>query len=298
MSNDLAYDFEEQLIDDLHLAQRTTEVKAVVPHPPRRRRLTRLTGAGLVVSGGVAAAVVLLGTGSTSFAGWTPVARAATTAQVSSATQGCEPMLVVPGQATEPNWHVVASEDQGPYTLLVYAGGDTMATCLSAPGTKLRLVSFGAAAFRAGSAEVAIGPGAQGEIGRDLAGIQATSIDGELAAVVHGTSDEGSYTIVEGPVAAAVYGLSLVRANGATVVTSVKNGWFAAWWPGSDDPTSANITTAAGTTSTPVSALSLVQATSGAGASGAAAGSTGIAIGGTSPSTSTTGRTGPTAGPR
>lgn len=68
------------------------------------------------------------------FAGWTPAASAATVTQVSSANRGCEPMLVLPGQRTEPNWQVVASEDQGPFTLVMYASGDTTATCLFAPG--------------------------------------------------------------------------------------------------------------------------------------------------------------------
>lgn len=251
MSNDLAYDFEEQLLLDLHRAQRAVGTTAAARQVVHRRRLVPLTGAGLVVSGGIAAAaVVVLGTGSTPFAGWTPAASAATDARVAAAASGCEPMPTLPGQSTAPGWHVVASEDQGPYTLLVYASGDTTATCLSAPGTDLRLVTFGAGARLAGSATVATGPAAHGGSGPALAGIEPTSIGGELATVLHGSSEQGGYTVVEGRVASGVTGLSLARAGGAAVVASVRDGWFAAWWPGSDDPMSADVTTAASTSGT------------------------------------------------
>lgn len=286
MSSDLAYDFEEQLLDDLHLAQRAIDVQKVVRRSPLRRRLVPLTGAGLTLSGGIAAAVAVLGTGSTPFAGWTPAASAATNTQVSSATQGCAPMLDIPGQTTALNWQLVASEAQGPYTLLVYASGDTTATCLSAPGTNMKLVTFGAGAHASGSAVVAGGPATPGQVSRRVTSIERTAIGGELATVVHASSNEGSYTIVEGRVASGVTGLSLARATGATVVTAVQNGWFAAWWPGSDSPTSAAITTAAGTTSTPVSAPSTSPAAGGAGNSGVAAGTTGTASG--DPRSSTT----------
>lgn len=298
MSSDLAYDFEEQLLNDLHLAQRAVDVPAAVRRSPQRRRLVPLTGAGLTLSGGIAAAVAVLGTGSTPFAGWTPAASAATNTEVSSATHGCAPMLARPGQTSAPDWQLVASEAQGPYTLLVYASGDATATCLSAPGTNLKLVAFGAGADASGSAVVASGPAAPGGVSRSSMGIQPTSIGGRLATVVHGSSSEGSYTIVEGPVASGVTGLSLVRATGETVVTSVRNGWFAAWWPGSDDPMSAAVTTAAGTTSMPVSALPTAQPAGGASNSGAAAGTTGTPGGGPNSSTAATGTSGSTAGSR
>jgi hypothetical protein len=60
--------------------------------------------------------------------------------------------------------------------------------------------------------------------------------------------NQGPYTLVEGNITDEVTGVALVLSDGTVVQTSITSGTFVAWWPGSDDPTSAQITTASGTT--------------------------------------------------
>ena len=74
---------------------------------------------------------------------------------------------------------------------------------------------------------------------------------GDLKNVVQthlSTSADGAYTLIDGRTASGVTGVTLVRQDGQDVVTTVEDGWFVAWWPGSADTTSAQVTTASGTT--------------------------------------------------
>ncbi|MDA8297175.1 MAG: hypothetical protein M0004_11430 [Actinomycetota bacterium] len=297
MTNDLVYDFEKQLLSDLHEAQRLAGAKVRARRHVVPRRFIPITGAGLAISGGTIAAVAMLGTASAPFPGWAPLASAATSTQVASADQGCEPALSTAGQAGEANWRVVASEDQGPYTLLVYASGHDMATCLLEPGMKLTLDSFGSGAVPT-AGEIVIGGGsANGDSAGELPQIGPTSVDGRPATVIHAKAAQGGYTVVEGAVDSGVTGLSLVRADGTAVETSVANGWFAAWWPGSDNPVASKVTTAAGTTSMPVPAPTVPRSPSApaAGRSGALAGSSGASPVARGTSGSTAGDSGPSA---
>jgi hypothetical protein len=63
------------------------------------------------------------------------------------------------------------------------------------------------------------------------------------------TSSDGPYTLVDGRTQPGVTAVTLVLDGGQDVVTSVADGWFVAWWPGSSNATSAQVTTASGTAS-------------------------------------------------
>jgi hypothetical protein len=70
-------------------------------------------------------------------------------------------------------------------------------------------------------------------------------------------NDGQAYTIAEGSVGSGVTAATLVLSDGSDVVTTTGNGLFLAWWPGSAVVTSANLTTATGTTTQPISSPSL-----------------------------------------
>jgi hypothetical protein len=58
------------------------------------------------------------------------------------------------------------------------------------------------------------------------------------------STSQGPYTLVEGQVDSAATAVTLLRSDGDQVQASTDKGWFVAWWPGSQDTTSAEITTA------------------------------------------------------
>lgn len=66
----------------------------------------------------------------------------------------------------------------------------------------------------------------------------------QQAQAVH--SGDG-YTFIEGQAGSDVSGVTLEFPGGSSVQATVQNGWFAAWWPGTTDATSAVLTTPAGT---------------------------------------------------
>ena len=61
------------------------------------------------------------------------------------------------------------------------------------------------------------------------------------------TVDDGNYfSVVEGTVGSQVSGATLELSDGSSVVTTVENGLFAAWWPGPATVSSIQVTTTAG----------------------------------------------------
>ena len=73
---------------------------------------------------------------------------------------------------------------------------------------------------------------------------------GDLTQVTqsHLSTSDGPYTLVDGRVATGVTAVTLVLDDGQDVVTTVADGWFVAWWPESASATSAQVTSASGTT--------------------------------------------------
>jgi hypothetical protein len=64
-----------------------------------------------------------------------------------------------------------------------------------------------------------------------------------------GTRDSAgdALTLVDGRIGAGVTAVTIKRSDGSSVQATVANGWYLAWWPGTVTATSADITTASGT---------------------------------------------------
>jgi hypothetical protein len=102
------------------------------------------------------------------------------------------------------------------------------------------------------------GSGSHGGVG-SLVSLEETS-SGDLSQILQThltTSADGPYTFIDGRVANGVTGVTLVRTDGEDVVSTVADGWFVAWWPGSTDATSAQVAKSTGTTSEPFVPLSV-----------------------------------------
>jgi hypothetical protein len=198
----------------------------------RRRRQRRgfvFASAGPVVGGVAAALVLLLGAGTPpAFAAWTASPTTPAPGQLAAAEAACaaRPANPPPGVPALPT-KVTLADTRGPFTLLLF-GTNTAAAgvllCMSGPdGTQLSIA--------AGSQPA---PPGTGEVTLDR--LQAGSVNGR------------PYTIAEGSAGQGVSAIALALTDGSRVVTTVGNGLFLAWWPGTATVASATVTTSSGTT--------------------------------------------------
>lgn len=218
MSDLLEADLREALAD--RAARITPEasarLRAVDYHPrsPRlasRRAVGALGALGLSGAAAVAGAVVLLGSSAApAFAGWTSSPTAPLRGQLAAAQQHCGT-----GSGTP-----VLTDTRGPYTASIYADGST---CVDGNGI-----------------EISSGAG-----GNATSSIPAGTV--QLNGAGESDSDGHALTMVDGPIGAGVTGVTVTRSNGSSVQATVKNGWYLAWWPGSERPVTAQVSSTSGT---------------------------------------------------
>jgi hypothetical protein len=226
---------------------------ARIDYRPRRSRVSarRLAAAG--GAGGVAAAIaaaVMLTSATPAFAGWTPTPAKATPAQLAEVNSACDPELYALTEAA--NWAPVATDVDGPYTLVVYEdSSQDYATCLSGSFVlaQVSLIS-GPSAGQSLSAAANFGPQptfvATTQDLSDSGGLETFTSD------LYTTTSQENYTLVNGQVASDVTSVTLTLSNGQTVGTSLGGGWLITWWPGDASATSATVTTPNGTTTVPL----------------------------------------------
>jgi len=214
----------------------------------RRRRQRRgfvLSGAGLTVSGVAAALVVLAGPATPSaFAAWTASPTAPKPGQLAAAETACaaRPANPPPGLPALPT-ELTLADTRGPFTLLLFGtntGTQGALLCMSGPdGTQHSIAE--------GTQPPPPGPG---QITLDR--LQAESANGQ------------PYTVAEGSAGTGVSAATLALSDGPHVVTTVGNGLFLAWWPGTATVTSATVTTPSATTAQPINSPARDAGSSGA----------------------------------
>jgi hypothetical protein len=285
-------------------AQRATGVSSEavarlrqVDYRPRTSRLSSplkvsaLTGAA---TAGTIASIVILGGAQPAFAGWSPTPRSAPGAPDTTVAANCQDRLdalpavpgsAVPGPGGSSGWNAAVTDVRGPFSVVIFQNGEANATCFSGP-------SFTIVSRHSADGDSVTASGGNG--GRP-AGKGTTSGEGTTSTEVGGTgsgeieqtsvshlslSGEGAYTLVEGQVEPGVTHVTLVWNSGGNVDATTGDGWFVAWWPGSQDVTSALITTAAGTTTQNLTMPSPAGAGPGESASSGAGGSGSLPTGG------------------
>lgn len=201
---------------------------------PRLRPLLTLAGAaGLAIAAGTAISVIGLSAGAQSaFAGWSATPTTPAGGQVAAAEAACAKQRPYPGEPGYDGLTPRVVDTRGPFTLVVYIQGTSHEECVVAP-------SGAASQSTMRGPEVAVAPGA---IRWRSAGSGA-ELEGH------------SYSEVTGEVGAGVTAATLVLGDGTKVRTTIANGWFAAWWPGTEGATAAEVTTASGTTTEPLPQL-------------------------------------------
>ncbi|HEY2318051.1 MAG TPA: hypothetical protein VGH67_07120 [Solirubrobacteraceae bacterium] len=216
---------------------------------PRTRDLRPPVAAGVVVTAAAAAAAILLvdlgPSTSEAFAGWTPSPTRAPAAQVTGAKGDCASRLDdfstrsakamkaagIKNLPTIREMTPVLIDTRGPFTFVIYSGANgANGTCISGPEfTSLSTRSAGGAPA----------PPA----GKVVAFFQAHTAHGADA-----------YSFVEGHAGAGVTAATLLLSDGSKVQATVRDGWLLAWWPGSAQLVSAQVTTAGGTSTQPFDA--------------------------------------------
>ena len=223
-------------------------------HPRTSRippRVTLGSLAGIATATGAVVSVAVLASAQPAFAGWTASPAPASAVKSTGAGKVCRAQLArspgMPGAAPVSGWHAVTSDVRGPFTLVIYQGGGTDATCLTGPA--ITVVSRSSANGGSLSASGTDGgrPGSRETSSIGIGGLSSGSIKHMSIAHLASTS-QGPYTLVEGQVDQGVTGLTLLRSDGDHIAATTGNGWFVAWWPGSLGATSAEITTATGVT--------------------------------------------------
>jgi hypothetical protein len=217
MSELLEHDLRDALADRAARIspEASARLREVAYNPRSRRRPTRPVLGALGVSGAAVAAgaAILLGSSAApAFAGWTANPTAPLPGQLAAAQQHCGANSGTP----------VLTDTRGPYTASIYADGST---CVEGNGITISSSNSGG-----GTASIPAG---------------TIQLNGEGEA----DSDGHALTMVDGPVGAGVSGVTIARSDGSSVQATVKNGWYLAWWPGTERPVTADVASASGTSS-------------------------------------------------
>jgi hypothetical protein len=233
-------------------------LRSIDYHPRASRISPRLrvgSLAGAAVTTGTVISVVVLGGTSPAFAGWTVAPTGAPAAQTATAGASCQAQLAsapaLAGQSLGGPWTQVATDVRGPFTLVVFQDGAAGATCLIGPSVTAVSISTGSGATEriSGSAS----GGGPAVASSSVSVVRPSSADLVQMTTAHlETSGADPYTVVDGQIDAGVTGVTLVRSDGEDIEASSGSGWFVAWWPGSLDATSAQVTTANGVTTEPL----------------------------------------------
>ncbi len=211
----LEHDLREALADRASLITReaSARLRATDYHPRSRSLPSRPVLGALGLSGAAAAAgaAILLGsTAAPAFAGWTASPTAPLPGQLAAAEQHCGTRAGTP----------VLTDARGPYTASIYTSG---ATCVQ--GNGITISSSGG--------------------GGGKSSIPAGKI--ELGGAGESDSDGHALTMVDGPTGPSVTSVTIARSDGTSVKATVKNGWYLAWWPGTERAVTAHVTSARAT---------------------------------------------------
>ncbi len=261
-------------------------LRAADYHPREHRLRAPTLGVGVLAGAATAGTVlaVVLGGSAPAYAGWSAAPTSDTAS--SSADASCQSQLgsapsVPGGSATASgSWQNVLTDVRGPFTVELFQDGGFYAACFTSSSfTLVNQISSNAdstGAIGKSSLEesgASAGVGAGSPLTATANATLGTTSSGSLQQVQQNhltTVSDGPYTMIDGRTEPGVSGVTLVLDNGQDVVATVADGWFVAWWPGGGNITSAQVTTAAGTTTQPLELQSVAPPPGGGPGSGSA----------------------------
>jgi hypothetical protein len=241
-------------LSDEWIAERTQHLVEEVATPsPRRKRQYVLTGVGGGAVAVAAALVGLLGPWATpAFAGWTSQPTSPASGQLSTAETACASLATslasTSGSTTSATLPSMSLSDvRGPYSLIVYGTTDP-ALCVSGNGLS---------SLHEDGTTIGMSSAVGNTVVHQSSGSESvtttpppTTPPAAGAAVVNinnMTNDNGQFfSVIEGSVGSQVSGATLLLSDGSSVVATVSNGLFAAWWPSQATVSSVMVTTTTG----------------------------------------------------
>jgi hypothetical protein len=188
-------------------------------HPHRRRiRPPLAIGAALaIVATALALVLSLAGGAGSAYAGWTAQPTTPTRAQLAASETYCASNVPFPGLPLK------LTDTRGPFTFAVYSDDTSNDFCTT-------------------------GPSFQNASGWSTASPVTVPAGKLYLWAEHTTTDSGSaYGYVIARAGDDVSAATLTLDDGTPVTATVENGWAVAWWPGSHQLTTAQLTTASGT---------------------------------------------------
>lgn len=214
MTDLLEHDLRDALADRAAHTPRAASARLrAVDYHPRSRSLPpwpALGALGLSGAAAAAGAAILLGSGAApAFAGWTASPTAPLPGQLAGAAQRCDTSAGTP----------VLTDTRGPYTASIYADGST---CVEGNGITISSTSGGGG----------------------KSSVPAGAI--ELNGAGQSDSDGHALTMVDGPIGPGVTSVTITRSDGSSIQATVKNGWYLAWWPGTERAVTARVASASG----------------------------------------------------
>lgn len=219
------------------------------PRSPIQNKVVALGGAAAVAGvAGIAVSLIGFGAGTPrAFAGWTPSPTAPASGQTTAAEATCKAHMATPaelerarqqasGRPSAPGewptssgeWRTAITDTRGPYTIVLLANTGGSATCLTGPEFPGPAIGV---SERSATSPLPTIPTAQ--IGEPSYGFSRAT-------------DEQPYMETSGRVGAGVSAVTFVLGDGSHVAASVENGWFLAWWPGTQTTVAAEVSTPEG----------------------------------------------------
>ena len=201
---------------------------------PRLGSRQALAAAGATLAAGIVAAILSFSSsGPVAYAGRTPTLTTPTPAAVAVATAACN------RHGARLTGHPVLTATRGRYTALIYVSGDEVSVCISdgrwdhTSGGSDRMILRFYAAPRPDQLGLPGGGGASAP-GFAAATSPRQRLKPQIQRHVYGLAGRDISTV------------TFDFATGASVRATVTHGWYFAWWPGLDYPTSVRVTTASG----------------------------------------------------
>lgn len=218
-----------RLSEDWIAQRRRHLLNEITALPARRRRSRRaISGVVTLIASTTGVLVGVFGLAApAAFAGWSAAPTTPSPGQTQTAEGACAARLQSVGSANG-SLSPALVDTRGPFTLVIFADSTSIASCVNGP-------SF-----------TSIQPN------EPLPGPTPPPDDLVLGHASFTARAGSPYGLIDGSVGTDVTAVALNLSDGSTVIATVTNGRFAAWWPGTTGIATVSVTSPGGTTTGPL----------------------------------------------
>lgn len=213
----------------------------------------------------VATVLLLSSSASVAYADWSPNPTPASASAIASASSTCANAFT--GTGADANQRAfsqqpVLAETRGVSTALVEISDGDLYSCVTGrnpqlPSPAIKISDYGAATQAPGADQITApyelqSGGGGGYIGPEIPRPPRSASQTQVLDYLAVKEAHGFGRNALGQAGSDVKAVSFTFADGQSVSATLQNGWYFAWWPWLTEPTSATVTTASGTLSSPV----------------------------------------------